>query len=368
MTPNRNSKKIVFLFLLPNLLGVCFFVLIPLGISLLGSFTTWSLKPNVPLEFVGFDNYVFLLKDPKFYFYLFNTAYYMLGLPISIGGSLLLAVLLNQKLRFSSPVMRNRLAFVMIGTAALFGALFAISGSVDLAFVMGALVLVSSMGFVFKTISYRTIYYLPHFTAGAATIMLWMQLYNPEFGLINQAIDAICDFLGVNLEAPGWLSSTDSILGFLPLPDHFNNSGLGFGARESILIMGIWAGIGGNSMLIYLAALSNIDVQLYEAADVDGASEWQKFWHITLPQLAPTTFFLVTMGVISSLQAGFEATRIMTQGGPAGVTTTLSYYIYVQGFERLDLAYGAAISWVLFLIIFGITLLNWRYGRKHAEE
>jgi multiple sugar transport system permease protein len=163
---------------------------------------------------------------------------------------------------------------------------------------------------------------------------------------------------------PTWLRSTKSLLGFLPLPDYFNNGGFGLGAREAIMIMGLWAGIGGTHMLLYLAGISNIPQELYEAADIDGANWHQKLRYITIPQLAPVTFFLVVTGVIGGLQGGFEAVRLMTGGGPAGTTTTLVYYIYQQGFERFDMAYGSAIAWVLFVIIFALTLVNWRYGRE----
>ena len=140
------------------------------------------------------------------------------------------------------------------------------------------------------------------------------------------------------------------------------------GAREAIMIMGLWAGIGGNNMILYLAGISNIPPELYEAGDIDGTTPWQRFRYITFPQLAPTTFFIVVMGVIGGLQGGFEQARLMTEGGPAGTTTTLSYYIYTQGFERLDMGYGAAVAWVLFLVIMTVTLFNWKYGNRTMAD
>lgn len=153
----------------------------------------------------------------------------------------------------------------------------------------------------------------------------------------------------------------------MPLPDYFNNEGFGLGAREAIMFMGIWTGIGGNNMLLYLAGISNIPLELYEAADIDGAGKWAKFRHVTWPQLAPTTFFIVVMSTIGGLQGGFEQARVMTQGGPAGITTTLSYYIYTVAFEQLKLGYASAVAWVLFVIIFALTLLNWKYGNRHVN-
>jgi multiple sugar transport system permease protein len=367
-SPLRRNALIALLFLGPNLLGFLVFTLGPIVISLIGSFTTWSLRPSVPLKFIGLQNYVDLFQDPNFYFYFYNTLYLLIGMPISIAGSLALAVLLNQKLKLRGPQGTLRLSLVAAAlTLCIAGFLFFI-GSHSAAFLIFALGLISSTGIYFGSIGYRTFYYLPCFTAGAGTILLWMQLYNPNFGLINQTLVAFGDLFGWQIDPPGWLTSTKSLLGFLPLPEHFNNGGFGLGAREAMIMMGVWAAVGGNNMILYLAGISNISPELYEASDIDGASGWQRFRFITFPQLAPTTFFIVVMGLIGGLQGGFEQARLMTEGGPAGTTTTLSYYIYTQGFERLDLGYGAAVSWVLFIIIMGITLINWRYGNSAEAE
>jgi len=367
---SRRAKTILtaFIFLAPNLLGFLCFTLVPVVISFAGSFTTWSLKPAVPLKAVGFENYLYLLQDPNFYFYFYNTVYLMLSLPFSIAGALFLAILLHGQHGFRRTG-RNRRFSILTGVVFFFAVIaFAIAGNRDLAFLCGALGIIASAGFYYESITYRTVFYLPHFTAGAATIILWSQLFNPNFGLINQLVQGAGNALGVSVDPPGWLSSTKSLLGFLPLPKHFSNGGFGLGAREAIMIMGIWAAIGGNNMLLYLAGLSNISPDLYEAADIDGANGWQRFLHITLPQLAPTTFFIVVMSFIGGLQGGFEQARLMTEGGPAGTTTTLSYYIYIQGFERLDLGYGSAVAWILFVVIFIITLIYWRHGKQGVAD
>ncbi|MDP0499861.1 MAG: sugar ABC transporter permease [Verrucomicrobiota bacterium JB022] len=139
-------------------------------------------------------------------------------------------------------------------------------------------------------------------------------------------------------------------------------------AKPSIMIMSLWASIGSNSMILYLAGLSNISPELYEAADIDGAGRWQKFHHITWPQLAPVTFFIVIMSFIYGLQGGFEMARTMTKGGPAGATTTLSYYVYTEGFETGRLGYASAVAWVLFLMVFLITLFNWKFGNRYVAD
>jgi multiple sugar transport system permease protein len=132
--------------------------------------------------------------------------------------------------------------------------------------------------------------------------------------------------------------------------------------------MALWAAIGSNNMILYLAALSNISPELYEAANMDGASQGQRFWNVTWPQLAPTTFFIGVVGVIQGLQGGFEMARPMTQGGPAGATTTLSYFIFTEGFDTGRLGYASAVAWFLFILVFILSLLNFRFFNRHADE
>ena len=166
---------------------------------------------------------------------------------------------------------------------------------------------------------------------------------------MNQGLEAIFDSLGVALLPPSWLAEI-------------------LWAKPAIMAMGIWIFIGGQNMLLYLAALSNVPQELLEASEVDGASRWQRFRHVTWPMLAPTTFFISIVSVIGGLQGGFEQARVMTNGGPAGSTTTLSFYIYNKMFNDLDMAYAAAISWVLFAVIFVATAFNWRYGRSQEVD
>ncbi|WP_217704821.1 carbohydrate ABC transporter permease [Victivallis sp. Marseille-Q1083] len=139
-------------------------------------------------------------------------------------------------------------------------------------------------------------------------------------------------------------------------------------AKPALLLMGFWAAIGSNNMLLYLAGLTGIPQELYEAADIDGAGRWQRFWNITWPQLSGVTFFIFVMSVIGGLQGGFEMARAMTAGGPAGATTTLSYYIYTAGFDVGRLGYASAISWMLFALIFVVTLFNWKFGNRYSND
>lgn len=139
-------------------------------------------------------------------------------------------------------------------------------------------------------------------------------------------------------------------------------------AKPAIIFMGLWSAFGSNNMLLYLAGLSGISQELYEAADLDGASPWQRFWNVTWPQLSNVTFFIFVMAVIGGLQGGFEMARAMTNGGPAGATTTLSYYIYTEGFSTGRLGYASAVSWALFALVMVVTLFNWKFGSRYTND
>ena len=139
-------------------------------------------------------------------------------------------------------------------------------------------------------------------------------------------------------------------------------------AKPALMIMGLWASIGSNNMLLYIAGLTNIPPELYEAADIDGASKFQRFWNITWPQLAPITFFIFIMSVIGGLQGGFETAKTMTQGGPAGATTTLSYFIFTQGFETGRFGSASGVAWALFALVLVVTLINWKFGSRYVND
>jgi multiple sugar transport system permease protein len=139
-------------------------------------------------------------------------------------------------------------------------------------------------------------------------------------------------------------------------------------AKPALMIMGFWAAVGSNNMLLYMAGLSGVSQELYEASDIDGANALQRFWHVTWPQLAPITFFILVMAMIHGLQGGFEMARTMTGGGPAGATTTLSYYIFSEGFSTGRMGYASAVSWALFALVFSVTLFNWKFGNKYTND
>ena len=313
----RDERYIAWLFLLPNFLGFAVFTAGPVLFSLVVSFSNWNLQRTVPFQWIGFENYLELLRDQQFWLYFINTLYLMLGMPVAIAGSLALAILLSQKLR--------------------------------------------------GIVLYRTLFYLPSITSGVALMILWKALYNPDFGPINAVINTVSQTLGLDVKAPQWLLSTANLLGLDVEQVRITAKQFGLGARDALIIMGIWIAIGGNNMLLYLAALTNVPQELIEAAQLDGAGKWSVFRNVTWPQLAPTTFFIVVMSFIGGLQGGFEQARVMTGGGPAGTTTTLTYYIYTKAFEEFQIGYASAISWILFAIIFAVTLVNWKFGAKEVS-
>jgi multiple sugar transport system permease protein len=306
MTPKqRNRGKfsllVPYLFLLPNLLGFLLFTVGPTLWSLVISFTEWDIL--TPMKFVGLANFVKLLgfhqtvsgivpNDPYFWYYLWNTIFYMFFIPIGMGLSLFMALLMNRKLK--------------------------------------------------GVVVFRTIYFLPTVCSGVALCLLWRWLYNPDFGLINTVLS------WMHIQGPGWLSSTTW-------------------AKPAIALMGLWGGLGGFNTILYLAALQGVPRQLYEAAEVDGANAWQKFRYITLPCITSTTFFIFVMSVIGGFQGGFMSAYIMTGGGPAGATTTIDYYIYNNAYQWFKMGYASSIAWVLFILVFVATLLNWKYGGKNVK-
>lgn len=299
-----NNKRREFfaasIFLLPNFLGFLVFVLLPVTFGVVIGFFDWD-GLTWPPKWVGLSNFqkIFGFErnpsgqlvplDGEFWKYWFNTIFIMMGIPIKIACSLLIALLLKNKIK---------------GVAI-----------------------------------YRTIFFLPTITAGVAIYMLWSWIFNPNYGLLNTALA----YVGV--EGPAWLAST-------------------VWSKPSLIVMGIWIMMGGFNMILFLAGLNNIDPNLYEAAEIDGANAFKRFWHITLPMIRPTMFFVVIMSIINGFQGGFEQAYVMTRGGPAGSTTTISYYIYNLAYRDYKMGYAAAVAVVLFMVVLCVTLFNWKFGKK----
>ncbi|WP_307847861.1 carbohydrate ABC transporter permease [Metabacillus bambusae] len=181
---------------------------------------------------------------------------------------------------------------------------------------------------------YRAAYFLPVISSMVAVAVIWQWIYNPEYGVLNFILSL------VGIEGPSWLTSTTW-------------------AMPAVIITSIWKGVGFN-MLLFLAGLQAIPEHYYEAADIDGATWFNKFWNITLPLLSPTTFFVTVMAVINSFQV-FDSVYLMTQGGPARSTSVMVHYIYENAFQFFRMGYASAMSYVLFFVIAIITLIQfWR--------
>ncbi len=294
-------------FLAPNTAGFLVFTLLPVLAAMLLSFVRWdAITPWQKAEWVGLANYVDLLafhrdaatgdvvaNDDRFWYYLYNTVFLMLGVPIGMVLSLLTALLLNRPLR-------------------------------------GVLI-------------FRTLFFIPTVCSSVAVAVLWRWIYSPEYGLLNQGLTA----LGMQ-SPPYWLSDPAW-------------------AKPALILMGLWVGVGGYNCILYLAGLQNIPGELYEVAKLDGAGWWARLRYVTWPQLAPTTFFILVTSIISGFQGYFVGIHVMTGGGPAGSTTTLLYYIYQTAFAYHTMGYAAALAMVLFVIVFALTLLNWRRGKRSVE-
>lgn len=297
-SPIHRSKKIKskrrkrdnlegYLFIAPALFGFLTFTLIPvLSVFVIGSME-WDLLTAA--KWVGFDNYINLFKDEVFLISLKNTLLWVIYyVPASIVLSLLLALAMNLPLKGISI--------------------------------------------------FRTMLYIPVISPLLAVALLFVWLYNPDFGLINFLLSKL------GIKPISWLTSES-----LALP--------------SIALMAIWKNAGYN-MLIFLAALQGIPRHLYEAADLDGATKIQKFFKITFPLLTPATFFIVIMSVIGAFQV-FGEIYVMTSGGPGYSTHTLTYYLWSNAFKYNKMGYACAISVIMFIMILSVTLVqNKLLGRK----
>jgi multiple sugar transport system permease protein len=303
----RRYDIIAYLFLAPALVIILIFRLFPILQAIGMSFYNWSIAG--PLKFIWLKNYYRLLIDPKFYQSLINTFWYVLGVvPLTIVLSLIIAYLLNQKIRGQGI--------------------------------------------------YRTIYYLPVVTSIVAISVVWRWIFNSDRGIFS----ALFNLFGI--EGLKWLNDSRGIFEIL-----LNTRLSGFLAGPSIalcclMIMAIWHNLG-YSTIICLAGLQNIPVQYYEAAKIDGAKTWQLFWHITIPVLSPTIFYLLITQSINAFNT-FTPVYVMTQppGGPLGTTSLAVYYLYEQSFRLWNLGYANAIAFVVFVIIFTLT----RFQQKFFEQ
>ena len=277
-----------YFFVTPSLVFLLVFVIVPILAALYYSFTSYDLMK--PPRFIGLDNYTKLFDDLRYPRAITNTLYFAVGtVPTGVVTSLGLAVLINRSIR--------------------------------------------------GIYTFRALFYMPVVSSFVSVSLIWLWMYEPQFGLLNEFFES------VGLPRLKWLRAANT-------------------AMLSIIILSIWKNMGLN-MVIYLAGLQGIPPHLYEAAEIDGAGGWQRFWRVTAPLLAPTTFFVVIVYFIGALQM-FVQVWIMTNqagnnaltGGPLDSTITVVVLLYSNAFEYLKMGYAAAMSFVLFLIIAVVTLIN----------
>ena len=263
----------------PWAIGFAVFMAGPVIFSVVLSFCRYSVLK--PARWVGAANYVELFgDDPLFWKSLLNTMYMMIGIPAGLVVGLALAMLLNRAMRGMS--------------------------------------------------AYRTLYFLPSIVPAVASAILWLWIFHPTSGLMNQ-------FLAwFGIAGPTWLQSESW-------------------AKPAIIINGLWGAGGG--MIIWLAGLKGIPAHLYEAADIDGANWWARFRYVTLPMLTPYVFFNLVMGTIGTLQI-FTQAVVMTGGGPLDSTLFYVYYLFNNAFAYFRMGYASAMAWILFVVILALTLIQ----------
>ena len=274
------------LMVLPTYLVYFLFIFIPVVMTIWLGFTNNDLFTRS--DFVGIANFVRLFGDVVFLKALQNTAVYSLG---TIIPQIVLALLLANSLNQGIPGRKT----------------------------------------------FRLAFYLPYVVSMVSVSMLWLWIYEPATGVLNQTMKSL------GLPAMRWLYDQDLAL-------------------TSLIVMGVWKMTGYN-MVIYLAGLQQIPAHLYEAADIDGASALSKFVRITVPLVQPTTFFLFVINTIQSFSV-FEQVNIMTEGGPNNATTTIVHQLYTRGFEEFQMGYASSMGVFLLGLIFVLTVLNFRYGRQ----
>jgi len=287
------NKRLGFMFVLPFVLGILFFKLFPFVASFALSLTQYDLID--PPQWVGLENYRDLAtNDPLFTQSLGVTlSFVFLAVPLRVGFALLVAHVLNHKMR----------------------------------------------GINF----FRAAFYIPSILGGSiAVAVLWRFIF-AKHGLVNILL------IQLGLEPVAWLAD-----------EHYS--------MLTIVLLFTWQF--GSSMVIFLAALQNVPVSLYEAAECDGASKLQQFWRITVPLITPVIFFNMIMQMVHGFQE-FNGPYMITEGGPLNSTYVLTLYIYDQSFKYFNLGYGAALSWVLFALVGALALISFwssRYWVFYAGE
>lgn len=315
----RREATEAYLYIFPAAAVLAVFWFFPVIFSILVSFTNWKGAARMAnVDWIGIDNYRRALADPDFRQILWNTLNYVVySVPLTIVGALGVAVLMSEKGRFTNV--------------------------------------------------FRTIYFVPFVTTWVAVSIVFKYVFNDSFGLANYLL------LKAGLPTFNWLNESRGIFELVirdmigipfPAAPHALIAGPSV-AMCAVIISSVWRDIG-YFMVIFLAGLQNIDRAYYEAAEIDGASQWQRFKNITWPLLSPTTFFILIIAMIAAFKV-FVPMYVMTpNGGPGRTTETLVFHLYKVGFiGEKDLGYASAVAYVIFVIILLLTVVqNRAFGRK----
>jgi multiple sugar transport system permease protein len=280
----RERRRAAWLMLAPAVIHMVWWIGIPVVATFVLAFTDYDVLTGT-VDFVGLENFRRIFADEVWNASIRHTLVFtFFTVPVSMAVAVVIAVLLNTKLRARAW--------------------------------------------------YRAAYFLPHVTATVAIALVWMWMFEPNIGLFNALL------AGVGVDGPSWLADPSW-------------------AMPSVIVVSVWQGIG-VKMLIYLAALQGIPHELYEAADLDGASGPRKFFSITLPLLRPATFFVFVVSMIGAFQV-FDQVYVLTpDGGPANSTTVMTYEIYRTAFGEFDISTACAQSLVLFAFLLVLTVVSRR--------
>lgn len=188
----------------------------------------------------------------------------------------------------------------------------------------------------------RTMIFIPYIASVVAVCTVWMVLLQPSYGPVNEFLRSI----GIS-NPPGWLADFKWSL-------------------PSIMIIYVWQQVGYYS-IVFLAGLKGLPEDVYEAAKVDGASSIRQFFSLTVPLISPTTFFLTIMGIIGSFKV-FDQISVLTQGGPGSSSSVMAYYVYRTAFDYFEMGYANTLAWALFVLVFLVTLVQWKMQAKFSNE
>jgi len=333
-TPKRQENTFAgYFFAAPWIVGFLIFVIIPLAFSFYWSFTDYRVTSKDPAAWVGLQNYSELIfHDDSFRASIINTLYLtIVGLPLQMAVALLLAVLLNQK-SYGERIFR--MAFYLP----------VILGFNTAVLLCWRLMLNTGTGIINQIIRSFSVAFPPFGYLNRAIINLqeivtafFLGINNGKFNLLTKVLEG--GFPADN-RVPLWVQS--------PL-----------WTKMSVILLMVWGC--GAMMLIFLAGLNNIPKELHEAAKVDGASGWQRFWKISFPLLTPYIFYNLVVGLISSLQI-FEPIFVLYRDNQPLVSSTISmvYYLWQKSFSHFEIGYGSAISWVILVIILIVTTIQFR--------